>query len=221
MVIVGRAGTGKNDAGLPRRTCKRSLRRDSRGSGTDCGENVGYALASGRRRYPRDGPVWIGERVEGESESTRGQNERQGQPPFVARMLRDVEPDNEVTEHRSLEADAEEQPPLRVPTTWREERPACLDVAARLALEHASEVEHITPALRFDPECNGEAVFRVAVGDDRRNAWERVTREFLQSATQPLRLQLSEALGHDLHHSPPSGRHHVTPRVRRVATADP
>ena len=136
-------------------------------------------------------------------------------------MLRDVEPDNEVTEHRPLEADVEEQPPLRVPTTRREERPPCLDMAARLALEYASKVEHITPALGFDPERDGEAMFRVAVGDDRRDARERVTREFLQSTIEALRLQLSEALDHDLHHSSPPGRHHVTPRLRRVATADP
>ena len=67
-------------------------------------------------------------------------------------MFGDVEPDNEVTEHRPLEADAEEQPPFRVPTTRREERPPCLDMAAWLALEHASKVEHIPPALRLDPE---------------------------------------------------------------------
>lgn len=136
-------------------------------------------------------------------------------------MIGDVETDNKVTEHRPLEADVEEQPPLRVPTTRREERPPCLDMASWLALEHASKVEHIPPALRFDPERDREAMFRIAVGDDRRDARKRVTREFLQSATQPLRLELSEALGHDLHHSPPPGRHQMTPRLRRVATADP
>lgn len=190
-------------------------------SGTELGQKFEDAVAAARRRYPHNGFLAFAKAVESEREPVRGQNERQDQPQFVARMLRDVEPYNEVAEHRPLEVDVEEQPPVRVPTTRREERPPRLDMAAWLALEHASKVEHIPPALRFDPERDGEAMFRIAVGDDRRDARKRVTREFLQSATQPLRLQLSEALGHDLHHSPPSGRHHVTPRLRRVATADP
>ena len=103
-------------------------------------------------------------------------------------MIGDVETDDKVTEDRPLEADAEEQPPLRVSATRREERPPCFDMAVRLCLEHASQIEHITPALGFNPECSGESVIRVAVGGDSRDARERVTREFLQSTIEPLRL---------------------------------
>ena len=69
-------------------------------------------------------------------------------------MLVYVEADGERAFHGSLELRPEQEAPVRVIATRREQRPACRDVTARLALEHSRQVEDVAAILGFDPEAD-------------------------------------------------------------------
>jgi len=103
----------------------------------------------------------------------------------------------------------------------REERPAGCDVTTGLAVKHAGEIAHVAPALRFNPQRDGQAGFGVAVGDDCGDAGKGVAGEFLEAAPEPLRLQLGQVFHHGLHVSSRRGRCPVPRLLRRGGAAGP
>lgn len=96
----------------------------------------------------------LGRTVERERESVRGQDERQRCAERVARMITDVQADDERALHRPLEMDAEKQPPGRMTTAGGQQRPRPSSVEDSLP-EVAAVVD------RADPTATGLALERL------------------------------------------------------------
>src|SRR4051812_38053475 len=96
-------------------------------------------------------------------------------------MLTDVERDREGAHDGALEAQPEQQAPIRMPTARRQERPTPRGVNRDIVFDDARKVEDIASPARVDVQRNSQTVFGIAIENSRRVAGQRITGEFLEA----------------------------------------
>ncbi len=121
-------------------------------------------------------------------------------------MLPHLEADGEDAFHGTLEAHAEEQTPVRVPTARGKQRPAAGGLNGSVVLDDAREVKDITPSPRVDVHRHGQTVIGIAVEHGRRVARKSIARELLKALLEALGRQCGQVFEDEVHGSAASTR---------------
>jgi hypothetical protein len=138
---------------------------DARGSNARLGEHIEDAVSGGRWCKPNHGTAGLDAPVEVEDKPVSRKEKREVGSKRVRRVVGDCEYDGERTYDGTLEADPQQEPPLRVTTTWGESRPATGGADDAVVLHNPREIEHVGPSAGVDPERHREPILWVTVKD--------------------------------------------------------
>ena len=150
-------------------------------------EHIEDAVAGGGCCNPDHGKAGLDPAVEVEDKPVSRKEKREAGSKRVRRVVSDCESDGERTYDRTLEADSQQEPPLRVTSTRGESRPAAGGANDAVVLDNAGEIKHVGPLAGVDPERHCEPVLGVPVENGHRAARKRLSGKRLEMLFKPLR----------------------------------